>query len=104
VADGPVDRLIAERARCYDPRSSYTALFFSEDAVDVIRAKAICATCAAREACLTRALQRREPYGVWGGEFLYEGRIVALKRGRGRPRKIPLPTAVDEITGMPVVA
>jgi WhiB family redox-sensing transcriptional regulator len=104
LADRPVDRLIAERARCYDPRSSYTALFFSEDPVDVIRAKAICARCTVREACLTRALQRREPYGVWGGEFVYEGQIVALKRGRGRPRKIPLPTDVDEITGMPVVA
>jgi len=29
---------------------------------------------------------------------------VAVKRGRGRPRTIPLPTLVDEITGMPVVA
>ena len=26
------------------------------------------------------------------------------KRGRGRPRKLPLPTLVDEVTGMPVVA
>ena len=41
---------------------------------------------------------------MWGGEFLLDGEIVAVKRGRGRPRRIPLPTDVDEVTGMPVVA
>ena len=41
---------------------------------------------------------------MWGGEFLYEGAVVTRKRGRGRPRKVPLPTHVDEVTGMPVVA
>ena len=79
-------------------------MFFSENPVDIILAKAICAKCTVRELCLRRALERTEPYGVWGGEFLYEGAIVDLKRGRGRPRKVPLPTNVDEVTGMPVVA
>jgi WhiB family redox-sensing transcriptional regulator len=104
LASEPIDRLISQRARCSDPRSTYTELFFSENPLDSIRAKAICAKCMVRELCLSRALARGEPYGVWGGEFLYEGSIVALKRGRGRPRKVALPTNVDEVTGMPVVA
>jgi WhiB family redox-sensing transcriptional regulator len=100
----PADAEIARKARCADPRASYTALFFSENAIDTARAKAICSRCEVRELCLTRALERREPYGVWGGEFLIDGEIVVAKRGRGRPRTIPLPADVDEITGMPVVA
>jgi WhiB family redox-sensing transcriptional regulator len=104
LANGPIDRLISQRARCADPRSTYTGLFFSENPVDIIRAKAICANCFVRELCLSRALERGEPYGVWGGEFVYEGDVVARKRGRGRPRTVPLPTDVDEVTGMPVVA
>jgi WhiB family redox-sensing transcriptional regulator len=99
-----IDRLISSRARCFDPRSTYSGVFFSENPLDVVRAKSICAKCTVRELCLARALERAEPYGVWGGEFLHEGKIVAHKRGRGRPRKVPLPTLVDEVTGMPVVA
>lgn len=37
--------------------------------------------------CLQSALDRQEPWGVWGGQSLVDGRIVARKRGRGRPRK-----------------
>jgi WhiB family redox-sensing transcriptional regulator len=102
--DEPLDRLISKRARCFDPRASYTGLFFSENPLDVARAKAICSNCTVRELCLDRALARREPYGVWGGEFVYEGKVVALKRGRGRPRTNPVPALLDEVTGMPVVA
>lgn len=103
-AAGPAeaDRRIAQAARCADPRASYTPLFFSEDPGDVLRAKAICSVCAVRAACLAQALERREPYGVWGGEFLFEGSIVAVKRGRGRPRSTPMPQWVDEVTGEPL--
>ena len=31
------------------------------------QAKAICATCPVREACLEYALRIREPHGIWGG-------------------------------------
>ena len=62
-------------------------LFFAESPQDVEQAKAMCRDCRARIACLTGALERREPWGVWGGELLIRGAIVPRKRPRGRPRK-----------------
>ncbi len=62
-------------------------LFFAESPQDVEQAKAMCRGCRARIACLTGALERREPWGVWGGELLMRGAIVPRKRPRGRPRK-----------------
>jgi WhiB family redox-sensing transcriptional regulator len=62
-------------------------LFFAESPADVEQAKAMCRGCRARLACLTGALERREPWGVWGGELLLRGTIVPRKRPRGRPRK-----------------
>jgi len=62
-------------------------LFFAESPQDVEQAKAMCLDCRARIACLTGALERREPWGVWGGELLLRGTIVPRKRPRGRPRK-----------------
>ena len=97
----PVDTVIAKAARCADPRSYYTPLFFSENPAEAARAKAICTRCTVRPLCLARALQRGEPFGGWGGEFLVDGQVVAVRRGRGRPRKVALPTIVDEVTGDP---
>ena len=62
-------------------------LFFAESPHDVGQAKAMCLGCRARIACLAGALERREPWGVWGGELLMDGAIVPRKRARGRPRK-----------------
>ena len=62
-------------------------LFFAESPQDVEQAKAMCRGCRARLACLAGALERREPWGVWGGELLMGGAIVPRKRPRGRPRK-----------------
>jgi WhiB family transcriptional regulator, redox-sensing transcriptional regulator len=62
-------------------------LFFAESPEDVELAKAMCRGCRVRIACLTSALERREPWGVWGGELLMRGAIVPRKRPRGRPRK-----------------
>ena len=99
------DLEIDQLARCSDPRGSLTPLFFSEDLIELARARAICSTCTVRPACLHRALQRREPYGVWGGEMLIDGRVVETKRGRGRPPKVARSRlVVDEITGVPIVA
>jgi WhiB family transcriptional regulator, redox-sensing transcriptional regulator len=62
-------------------------LWFAESPVDLERAKALCADCPIRRECLAAALERQEPWGVWGGEILERGSIVARKRPRGRPRK-----------------
>ncbi|MGB3258879.1 MAG: WhiB family transcriptional regulator [Ornithinimicrobium sp.] len=62
-------------------------LWFAESPSDVEVAKALCSPCPLRDACLAGALQRAEPWGVWGGQFVLEGQVVARKRGRGRPRK-----------------
>jgi WhiB family redox-sensing transcriptional regulator len=62
-------------------------LFFAESPEDVESAKALCVGCAARLACLAGAMERREPWGVWGGELFLRGEVVPRKRPRGRPRK-----------------
>jgi WhiB family transcriptional regulator, redox-sensing transcriptional regulator len=62
-------------------------LFFAESPQDVESAKALCLDCAVRLACLSGALERREPWGVWGGELLLQGTVVPRKRPWGRPRK-----------------
>ncbi len=75
-------------ARCRDGAASLTALFFSEQLDDIGRAKAFCRECPVREACLDGALARQEPWGVWGGELLANGKVLAQKRRRGRPPKV----------------
>jgi len=35
--------------------------------------------------CLSGALLRGEPCGVWGGEIFENGEIIPFKRPRGRP-------------------
>src|SRR5437588_848244 len=50
-------------------------------------ATGFCQACPVREACLAGALARREPWGVWGGELISNGKILANKRKRGRPPK-----------------
>ncbi len=62
-------------------------LFFAESPQDVESAKALCRGCPAQLACLAGAIERREPWGVWGGELFLRGAIVPRKRPRGRPRK-----------------
>jgi WhiB family redox-sensing transcriptional regulator len=69
------------------PCSDDPDLFFAESPDDVEFAKELCRGCPARMACLAGALERREPWGVWGGELFLRGEIVPRKRPRGRPRK-----------------
>lgn len=87
-----------DQARCRDMAATLTSLFFSDELHDIARAKAICAKCAVSTQCLSGAIERREPWGVWGGQLVVNGRIVANKRGRGRPPKTPRPElVVDEV-------
>jgi WhiB family transcriptional regulator, redox-sensing transcriptional regulator len=62
-------------------------MWFAEAPSELERAKALCLECPVRTACLAGAVERREPAGVWGGEIFDNGRILARKRPRGRPRK-----------------
>lgn len=62
-------------------------LWFAELPAEVERAKELCQPCPWRVQCLAGALERREPWGVWGGQLLLQGRVVPRKRPRGRPRK-----------------
>jgi len=62
-------------------------IWFAETPEGVEEAKALCRSCPIRATCLDGALDRREPWGVWGGELLAQGVVVPRKRPRGRPRK-----------------
>jgi WhiB family transcriptional regulator, redox-sensing transcriptional regulator len=62
-------------------------LWFAESPLKLEAAKAFCRPCPARAGCLAGALERREPWGVWGGEIVIEGVVIGFKRPRGRPRK-----------------
>ena len=84
--------------RCADGNGTLTHLFFSDVPLDIARAKAICGKCALAETCREGAVERAEPWGVWGGELIENGRIVVNKRPRGRPPKHPRPAVViDEV-------
>ena len=86
--------------RCADGNGTLTPLFFSDDIVDIGRAKAICAKCQLAASCLSGAMEREEPWGVWGGELLQSGRIVRNKRPCGRPPKHPRPELVIDELGV----
>lgn len=81
---GRADDVGAERMPC---RVNDPELWFAEQPCDVEFAKALCVDCPVRALCLAGALDRREPWGVWGGELFLQGVVIPRKRPRGRPRK-----------------
>ena len=87
-------------ARCNDGAGTMTALFFSEELQDIARAKDLCAKCPVLVPCLEGAIERREPWGVWGGQLFLNGKILASKRRRGRPPKVPRPE--DQLPDVPI--
>lgn len=92
------DQMILTAKRCSDGNGTLSYLFFSDEHIDILRAKAICARCSSRNDCLSGALEREEPWGVWGGELLEMGRVVAVRRPRGRPAtKVRPVTVVPEV-------
>ncbi len=72
-------------------QSEEPEIWFAETPAGVEYAKELCGDCAFRTTCLEGALERREPWGVWGGELFDSGRVIPRKRPRGRPRKYPIP-------------
>lgn len=92
------------RARCRDGAASLVPLFFSDDVDDIARARAFCRGCAVRTACLASAIARREPCGVWGGELFSGGRVLAVKRARGRPPAVPRPWLLSPVIDPAILA
>ena len=71
-------------------RTTDPETFFSPDAERGPRrrrreaaAKALCAVCPVRQACLDHALAVREPYGVWGGLNINEREMIIADRKAG---------------------
>jgi len=62
-------------------------LWFSDAPTELELAKSLCGDCPLRVECLAGAVERSEPWGVWGGEIFERGAVVPRKRPRGRPRK-----------------
>lgn len=61
--------------------------WFAESPDVLEHAKSLCGPCPLRAVCLQGALERGEPWGVWGGELFDRGRVITRKRTAGRPRK-----------------
>jgi WhiB family redox-sensing transcriptional regulator len=81
---------VLDRATAVDettPCRDDPELWFAESPADVELAKELCRECPVRAQCLAGAMDRAEPWGVWGGELFVSGAVVARKRPRGRPRK-----------------
>ncbi|MFN3257587.1 MAG: WhiB family transcriptional regulator [Ilumatobacter sp.] len=89
--------LPTRRARCADGAGTLAPLFFSDDDVDIARAKAVCRSCSLRVQCLAAALERKEAYGVWGGTLLIDGEPTRFARRRGRPARDRVEIAEDEV-------
>lgn len=86
LALAPIDITVETGAelpcRKFDPD-----LWFADAPAELELAKSLCGDCPLRVECLAGALEREEPWGVWGGEIFERGAVVARKRPRGRPRK-----------------
>jgi len=81
--------LLATQARALDEllpcRRQDARLWFSDLPAELQLAKAYCQPCPIRRVCLTGAVERQEPHGVWGGEIFARGVIITEKRPPGRP-------------------
>ncbi len=83
--------------RTFDPD-----LWFAEAPAELELAKSLCRSCPLLVGCLAGAIERAEPWGVWGGEIFERGAVVPRKRPRGRPSKEDL--ARDAVLRTEVVA
>ncbi|MCC5952764.1 MAG: WhiB family transcriptional regulator [Acidimicrobiia bacterium] len=98
--DEVIEEDVWAQARCRTEDAALANIFFSDDLGDIARAKLICAECPVMLACLEGAIDRHEPWGVWGGQLFVNGKILATKRRRGRPPKVPRPE--DQLPEIPV--
>lgn len=63
--------------------------FFPEQGQSAAPAKAVCAGCPAREACLDFAVEEHIDFGVWGGQG-----VLARKKARAGTKRRPKPSPV----------
>jgi WhiB family transcriptional regulator, redox-sensing transcriptional regulator len=84
LALAPLDMTVEADLPC---RKFDADLWFSDSPADLELAKSLCGDCPLRVECLAGAIERAEPWGVWGGEIFERGAVVPRKRPRGRPRK-----------------
>jgi WhiB family redox-sensing transcriptional regulator len=85
-----------DRALCaqVDPE-----LFFPDKGESPRPAKRVCASCEVRVECLQDALDRREPFGIWGGLSERERRVLARQ-----PRQVRFcPIHGAALSGGPVL-
>ena len=52
--------------------------------------------------CLEGALERQELWGVWGGQLFMNGKMLTVKRRRGRPPKVARPEDQMPVVPIPV--
>lgn len=76
-------------------------LWFSAEPADIDHARHLCGTCPAWRECLQGALDRREPFGVWGGAILRDGKVTKRKPSR-QPRVLMVkpPCRLDGCDGV----
>ena len=64
------------------------SIFYPDDDDEALDAKAVCADCGVRIACLEFALQVREKQGVWGGATERERLRIIRRRRRLRQQDV----------------
>jgi WhiB family redox-sensing transcriptional regulator len=73
----PMNQAWRSKAAC---RGLDPAVFYPPSDEEAGEAKAVCASCPVREACLEYALANRERDGVWGGATERERRRIIRQR------------------------
>jgi WhiB family redox-sensing transcriptional regulator len=95
LAPTPVEEMVVlddVPCRRFDPD-----LWFADAPAELELAKSLCTECPVRVECLAGALERAEPWGVWGGEIFERGAVIARKRPRGRPRKVDVAAEAAQV-------
>lgn len=73
--------------RDYDPELWFPHSDSGLNVEQIAQAKAVCAACPVRDACLDWALEHNVEHGIWGGATERERRSIRRSRGqRDRPR------------------
>jgi WhiB family redox-sensing transcriptional regulator len=59
------------------PCADEPTLWFAPEEAAIVAAKALCRICPQQIQCLRGAVERAEPWGVWGGELFHHGVIAS---------------------------